>query len=99
MRILPIAASTSASGGGQPALAAPDAPAGLEGPKGTSQGAAQLAAPRQGSGHMVANVAEEGTPHERAVVALIDAVDRHPDEALGTLRHWLKSGAREELAA
>jgi hypothetical protein len=48
---------------------------------------------------MVVSVSEDGTPHERAVVALVDAVDRHPDDALGTLRHWLKDGAREEAAA
>jgi flagellar M-ring protein FliF len=98
-RPLLSAPPASARASGQPALAAPDAPASLEAPKGASQAPAQLAGPRQGSGHMVASVSEDGTPHERAVVALIDAVDRHPEEALGTLRHWLKSGAREEAAA
>jgi flagellar M-ring protein FliF len=31
----------------------------------------------------------EPSPHEQAVVALIEAVDRHPEEALHMLRRWL----------
>jgi flagellar M-ring protein FliF len=88
-----------ATAGGQPALAGADGTAQLNAPKAEPHGTPQLAAPRQGSGQMVVSVAEQGTPHERAVVALIDAVDRQPDDALGTLRHWLKGGAREEAAA
>jgi len=87
-------------GRGQPALAGGDGPASLEGPRAEPPGTPQLAAPRHGSpGQMVVSVAQEGTPHERAVVTLVDAVDRHPDDALGTLRHWLKDGGRGEAAA
>jgi flagellar M-ring protein FliF len=35
----------------------------------------------------------EPSPHEQAVVALIEAVDRHPEEALHMLRRWLSSGS------
>lgn len=50
-------------------------------------------------GQVVARSAEgDGTPHERTVVALVDAVDRHPEDAVRTLRHWLKAGVTEEEA-
>jgi hypothetical protein len=32
------------------------------------------------------------------VIALTHAVDREPEAALRTLRHWLKDGANEEAA-
>jgi flagellar M-ring protein FliF len=38
----------------------------------------------------------EPSPHEQAVLALIEAVDRHPEEALYTLRRWLGADAAEE---
>jgi flagellar M-ring protein FliF len=92
---------SSAVAGKQPALAGTEGPAGLEGPRPESQGTPQLAAPHgESSRQLVARASGgDGTPHERAVVALVDAVDRDPDDALGTLRHWLKAGAREEAPA
>ena len=37
--------------------------------------------------------------HEQALLALVDAVDRYPDEALRTLRRWLQDGAEAEALA
>jgi hypothetical protein len=51
---------------------------------------------RASSGQLVAGQPDdETTPHGRAVLALTHAVDRHPEAALRTLRHWLKDGASE----
>jgi flagellar M-ring protein FliF len=97
----PILSAQSKPGDQQPALAANASPASLEGRPAAATKTQRLPAPQQGgaAGHLIAPAAEgEVTPHERAVVALVDAVDRHPDEALGTLRRWLKDGVREEAA-
>jgi flagellar M-ring protein FliF len=86
----------------QAMLAAGADPASLQGPGAEPQNALQLMAPAPGataSGQLIARHPDgEATPHERAVIALTDAVDRHPDAALQTLRHWLKDGANEEAA-
>jgi flagellar M-ring protein FliF len=101
----PILAAQQTSRRDQPpALAAGKADARLEGPETAQAEAFRLAAPGHGAGgppgQLIARDPDgERTPHERAVVALVDAVDRRPQEALGTLRHWLKDGASEEAAA
>jgi flagellar biosynthesis/type III secretory pathway M-ring protein FliF/YscJ len=83
----------------QAMLAAEAGLAGIEGPGADSQKALQLMTPSQGSaysGQLIAGQpGDETTPHGRAVLALTHAVDRHPDAALRTLRHWLKDGASE----
>jgi flagellar M-ring protein FliF len=89
------------SDGAPPALTASARPASLE-----DRRAEQAAIPQPAAGMaggqlapLGVRIAEaEGTPHERTVVALVDAVDRHPDDALRTLRHWLKAGVDEEEA-
>ena len=87
---------------GQAMLAAEASLAGIEGPGAGSQKALQLMTPSQGSaspGQLVAaQPDDETTPHGRAVLALTHAVDRHPEAALRTLRHWLKDGASEAAA-
>jgi flagellar M-ring protein FliF len=85
----------------QAALTAEAHPAGLEGPGAGPRNALQLVAPAQAtpSGQLIAGHPDgEVTPHARAVIALTDAVDRHPEAALRTLRHWLKDGANEVAA-
>jgi hypothetical protein len=55
---------------------------------------AQLTSP---TGQLIAAEPDgNATPHGRAVIALTHAVDRQPEAALRTLRHWLKDGANEE---
>ena len=97
-----LAARQAPATTGQALLVAEPALAGLEGPDaearralppptsghGAGSAGRQLAAPSEG----------EATPHGRAVLALTDAVDRHPDIALRTLRNWLKDGVGEEAA-
>jgi flagellar M-ring protein FliF len=74
----------------------------LQGPGAEPQNALQLAAPAAGaasSGQLVAHHPDgEASPHGRALSALTDAVDRHPEAALQTLRQWLKESANEEAA-
>jgi flagellar M-ring protein FliF len=83
----------------RPALA----PADLKG-LAAEPGAAQLAAPRhdahRASGQLVTQAsARDASPHEHAVLALAGAVDRHPEDAVRTLRQWLNDGADAEAAA
>jgi flagellar M-ring protein FliF len=81
--------------------AAPGAVA-LEGPGTEPRQALQLPTVAEGAiapGALMAGRPEDGTSsHGRAVMALTSAVDRHPEVALRTLRHWLKEGANEEAA-
>jgi flagellar M-ring protein FliF len=85
-----------------PALTAEHEPASLEGPRADPTGTRLLPGPH-GTGAAGASLGQSPedhrTPHEQAVVALGHAVDRQPEDALGTLRHWLRDGAREEAAA
>jgi flagellar M-ring protein FliF len=84
----------------QTMLAAESGLARLEAPGAESHQALQLAKPDAArSGQLIAaEPDDEATPHGRAVLALTHAVDRHPEAALNTLRHWLKDGASEEAA-
>jgi flagellar M-ring protein FliF len=86
----------------QAALAAKVDPPGLEGPVVAPQNVLHLSTPGQGlvpAGQLIAGRLDgEATPHGRAVIALTNAVDRDPEVALRTLRHWLKDGANEEAA-
>jgi flagellar M-ring protein FliF len=85
----------------QTLLAAEAAPASLEGPGAEARKALPLGSPAHGAaaGQLIAARADgDATPHGRAVTALTEAVDRHPEAALRTLRHWLKDGAQEEAA-
>ncbi|MGH6945501.1 MAG: flagellar M-ring protein FliF C-terminal domain-containing protein, partial [Geminicoccaceae bacterium] len=61
---------------------------------------ASLTGPQQGGPEALPQRGSQTPPttHERALVAMVDAVDRHPDEALGTLRRWLRESAEEEPA-
>ena len=83
-------------------LTAEAGPTRLQGPSAEPQNALQLAAPAldaTSSGQLVARHPDgEATPHGRALSALTHAVDRHPEAALQTLRHWLKESANEEAA-
>jgi flagellar M-ring protein FliF len=88
----------SKTDGGRPVLAASASPASIE-----DAGAERAAIPQSAAsavgppGQLVARSAEvAGTPHERTVVALVDAVDRHPEDAVRALRHWLNAGVDEE---
>lgn len=84
----------------QAVLTAEAGPTRLQGPGAEPQNVLQLAAPAPGaasSGELVARHPDgEDTPHGRALSALTDAVDRHPEAALQTLRHWLTESANEE---
>jgi flagellar M-ring protein FliF len=94
-------ARSSSEKGEQAALVPEAAQASLAGPGAEPQGALQLAAPaaNAASGQLIARHADgDATAHGRAVLALTDAVDRHPEIALRTLRHWLKEGANQEAA-
>jgi flagellar M-ring protein FliF len=84
----------------QATLAAETGPASLESPTAEPGNALQLVAPAAAisSGQLMAEPDDEATPHRRAVSALTEAVDRHPEAALRTLRHWLTDGANEEAA-
>jgi flagellar M-ring protein FliF len=74
----------------------------LEGPSTGPRQALPLVTPAQLAGPAGQLIAAEpdgdATPHGRAVIALTHAVDREPEAALRTLRHWLKDGANEEAA-
>jgi flagellar biosynthesis/type III secretory pathway M-ring protein FliF/YscJ len=86
----------------QTLLATEAAPASLEGSGNESRKALPLGAPAHGAasaGQLIAAQPDgDATPHGRAVMALTEAVDHHPEAALRTLRHWLKDGAQEEAA-
>ena len=81
----------------QPQLAAETTRAGLEGPDAPDALRLITGQATGGGGQLMVAPADD-TPHGRAVTALTDAVDRHPEAALRTLRHWLKDGASEEAA-
>jgi flagellar M-ring protein FliF len=84
------------------ALSAEPGPAALAGPGPEPRQALQLMTAAEAaipSGPLVAGRPEdEAASHGRAVMALTSAVDRDPEVALRTLRHWLKDGANEEAA-
>lgn len=59
--------------------------------------------PRLGAGTTGGSLAyrdgEAPSPHEQAVATLVEAVDRYPEQALGTLRRWLNEVPERESAA
>jgi flagellar biosynthesis/type III secretory pathway M-ring protein FliF/YscJ len=90
----------TAAGRGRAAGSAQDTPA-LEG---AADGQPALGTPEPAMPGLTGPL-DRGAPkvvaseHDQALLALTDAVDRYPDEALRTLRRWLQEGAQGEAPA